>query len=141
MANRQKIIAMTKMAVYDKNDGSADRHTNEFFRHDYIYRKNMWTRLCAGIGGAILLALYWLRLVFIDKVDLLETNLQQQINDSVLFMLALLAVYSLIGTIQGTRQYYLMQKRLERYNALIAYLEHINERAAKRQREAAERSE
>lgn len=135
MYNKQKIITMTKLAIYDKHEGESDRLCNEYFRHDYIYRKNMWTRLCAGMGALIFVGVYWLRVIFIDGADIFAMDLQKYITDSVLFVLAVLAVYTLIGTIQSTRQYYLMQKRLERYWGLLYHLERINERA-KRQTDA-----
>jgi len=119
---------MTKLALYDKHDGPADRAANDYFRHDYIYRKNLGTRLSVGFGGMIILAIYWLRVIFMDGVDVFELHLQTHIFESIVFILALMAVYSLIGTIQGTREYYLIQKRLERYQGMLRYLERVDER-------------
>jgi len=123
MVNKQKIITMTKLAVYDKHEGTADRAAMEYFRHDYIYKKNLGTRISVGIGGFLILAIYWLRVFLIDGADVLQIDLQHYLTESILFLLALLALYSLIGTIQGTREYYLMQKRLDNYNALVRQLE------------------
>ena len=135
MINKNKIITMTKLAVYDKNEGVADRLVNDYFRHDYIYKKNMATRFFTGIGAIILVGLYWLRTFFIDGADLFEMDLMRYIRVSVLFVIAVMSFYSVIGTIQGTRQYYLMQKRLKKYTALMHQLERINERARKRAEE------
>lgn len=140
MTGKLKIITMTKLAVYDKNEGDADRLANEYFRSDYIYRQNMWTRLCVGAGAAILVGLYWLRMLIIDGVDFFAMDLQKPITDSVLFVLAVLAVYTVIGTIHATRRYYLVQKRLEHYQGLLYHLQRINERA-RRQSDAEEVSE
>ena len=123
-----KIILMTKLALYDKHDGTADRAANEYFRHDYIYKKNLGTRLAVGFGGLLLLAIYWLRVVLLDGVDILQIDIRQAITDSLLFLVAILAVYSLIGTIKGTREYYLIQKRLDRYDAIVRQLERIENR-------------
>ena len=123
MINEKKIIIMTKLALYDKHEGPADRAASEYFRHDYIYKKNLGTRLAVGIGGILLLIIYWLQVIFIDGVSLLEMDVRQHLTDSVLFLIALLAFYSLIGTIQGTRQYYVLQKRLDRYYYLTKQLE------------------
>lgn len=123
MVNRQKIITMTKLALYDKHEGAADRATNEYFRHDYIYRKNLGTRISVGIGGTVVLALYWLRIVFVEGIDVFEFDIQHHATDSILFIIAILAVYSVIGTIQGTREYYLVQKRLQQYQGMLRFLE------------------
>lgn len=126
---QQKIITMTQLALYDKHTGTSDRDANDYFRHDYIYRKNLGTRLAVGFGGFIMLALYWARYILIEGVDFFELDFSTHLTDSIFFILAILAAYSLIGTVQGTREYYLVQKRLTRYLALVRQLERINERA------------
>jgi hypothetical protein len=128
---QQKIITMTQLALYDKHEGVADQKANDYFRHDYIYRKNLGTRLAVGFGGFLMLGLYWARDILIGGADLFEIDFTTYMNDSIFFILAILAVYSLIGTIQGTREYYLVQKRITRYHALVRQLERINERAKK----------
>lgn len=128
MVNQKKIITMTKLALYDKHHGATDRAANEYFRHDYIYKKNLGTRLATGLGSFLVLAIYWLRVILLDGVDVLQMDIRQGITDSVLFLVAVLAVYSLIGTIQGTREYYLVQKRLDSYSNNIKLLEKLESR-------------
>jgi len=123
--NKNKIAIMAKMAVYDKRHGEADRAVFAYFRRDYIYRKNMWTRLCVSIGAVFLLAVYWLHQIFIYGVDIQEINIEQSVTQSVLFLLAVMAFYTFIGTIQGTIQYHQVQKRMERYIAMIQRLERL----------------
>lgn len=129
MVNQLKIITMTQLALYDKHEGPADRIANDYFRHDFIYRNNLGTRLAVGLGGILVLVIYWLQALFINEMDLFEINIQQYVTDSIFFILAILAVYSLVGTIQGTRQYYLVQKRLAQYQALVRQLERLEERS------------
>ncbi|MCL2404231.1 MAG: hypothetical protein FWC92_01660 [Defluviitaleaceae bacterium] len=129
MVNQLKIITMTRLALYDKHEGPSDRAANDYFRHDYIYRNNLGTRLAVGLGSIIVLVIYWLQAFFINEMDLFELNLQQYATDSLMFIVAVLAVYSLIGTIQGTRQYYLVQKRLSQYQAIVRQLERLEERS------------
>jgi len=135
MINPQKIVTMTKLALYDKHEGSADRAASEYFRHDYIYKKNLGTRLAVGIGGILILAIYWLRVVVIEEADILELNWQVYLIQSILFLVALLVIYSLFGTIQGTREYFLVQKRLERYNLLVKRLERLEQRQGAHRKE------
>jgi len=121
---------MTKLALYDKHEGAADREANNYFRHDYIYRKNLGTRISVGIAGIIILIIHWLRIIFVEGNDVFEINIQELVFESALFIIALVAVYSLIGTIQGTREYYHVQKRLNRYLGMLRFLENADERAA-----------
>ena len=125
MVNKNRIILMAKLAVYDKRYGEADRAVFSYFRRDYIYRKNMWTRMSVAVASAFLLGLYWLHQIFIYGIDIQELDIQQSVLDSVLFLAAVLAVYTLIGTIQGTHQYHLIQKRMERYLAMLKKLENM----------------
>ena len=125
MVNKNKTILMAKMAVYDKRHGITDRAVFSYFRRDYIYRKNMWTRLCVSVGAAFLLAVYWLHQVFIYGIDIHELDIQQSVTDSVLFLLAVMALYTMIGTIQGTLQYHMVQRRMERYMGMLEKLEQI----------------
>jgi hypothetical protein len=128
---------MSKLALYDKREGDADRAVNGHFRHDYIYRKNLGTRLSVGIGAAFIVIVRWLQVIVTQGLDALMQNLQQNITDAVMFILAVMAVYTVIGTIQSTRQYYLAQKRLQRYYGLLRILDRIEERAARRQQDYA----
>ena len=128
MVNELKIITMTRLALYDKHEGPADRIANDYFRHDYIYRNNFGTRLAVGFGGFIILGFYWLQTFVIGGMDIFALDYVRVATNSVFFLLALLAVYSLVGTIQGTRQYYLVQKRLAQYQAMVRQLERQEER-------------
>jgi len=123
MSNRNRIITMAKMAVYDKRYGSADRAAFSFYRRDYIYRKNMWTRFSVGIGSLFLLAAYWLHEIFIYGADIQELDIYQSVTNSLLFLIAVMAFYTMIGTIQGTIEYYKVQRRMEDYIDMIEYLE------------------
>jgi hypothetical protein len=124
MINQQRIIAMTKLALYEKRDYAADRAANDYFRHDYIYKKNIGTRIAVGIAGLIILAVYWLRVILMDGVDVFQLYISDHLLDSILFMVLLLAVYSFIGTVHSTREYYLMQKRLAAAEQLLLSLNH-----------------
>lgn len=131
MINKTKIVLMARMAIYDKRYGESDRAVFAYFRRDYIYRKNMWTRLCVAVGAVFLLGLYWLHQIFVYGVDIQEMDIQQSVTESVLFLLAMMAFYTLVGTIQGTHQYHVVQKRMERYIATMKRLERIPDEKAK----------
>ncbi|MDR0272231.1 MAG: hypothetical protein LBI27_02815 [Clostridiales bacterium] len=132
MMQQQKIAAMTKLALYDKHEGAADRAANEYFRHDYIYKKNIGTRISVGIGAVVILAIHWLRIIFVEGVGIFDLNIQTIGTETILFIVAVVALYSLIGTIQGTREYYLVQKRLQQYQGTLRFLENLeNKRTEK----------
>ena len=121
--DKNKILTMTKLALYDKHEGYTDRMTNNYYRHDYIYGKNVSTRFAVGFCGLILLMFHWVQIVLIQETDIFDLDFRGIAIDSILFLIALMAVYSVIGTIQGTREYYNVQKRLEKYRELVIKLD------------------
>ena len=139
MNKAKKIIVMTQLALYDKHYGKSDRLVNEYFRHDYIYRKNLGNRLAVGSGAILIMAIYWIRNIFIEGVDVFELYIRQHITDAVLFILAVMAFYTVIGIIQGTREYFLVEQRLKHYEDLVAYLERADEREQNRSGEMVRR--
>ena len=127
MKKAKKIIVMTQLALYDKHHGKSDRLVNEYFRHDYIYRKNLGNRLAVGSGAVVIMAIYWVRNIFIEGVDVFELYIRQHIIDAIIFILAVMAFYTVIGIIQGTREYFLAQQRLKHYEDLVSYLDWVDE--------------
>ncbi|MCL1988195.1 MAG: hypothetical protein FWG64_09540 [Firmicutes bacterium] len=127
MANKERIILMSQMAVYDKRYGDADKAIYSYFRRDYIYRKNMLIRFCVAMGSLFLLGLYWLYQIFVYGIDLQTLDIQQSVTDSVLFLLAIMAFYTCVGTIQGTFQYHQVQKRMDKYLAMTKQLDRISQ--------------
>jgi hypothetical protein len=125
MYDEKKILIMTKLALYDKRHGEQDRKCNEFFRHDYIYKKNMWTRLCSALGAVAILAIYWANKLLVVKVDILEVNFKQEALNAGIFIIAIMAVYTLIGTASAARQYAQVQERLKAYFNMLAALDRI----------------
>lgn len=138
MVDREKIIIMTKLAIYDKNNGPQDRKINEYFRSDYIYRSNMWTRLCAAIGCFIVILFYWLHKVFIDGVDIFTLDFQKTGTDIAFIVAAVLLFYTLIGTVKVTVEYAASQRRLKKYNKLLNQLEQIDKNASQDTEEASD---
>jgi len=127
LINKKRIVLMTKLALYDQKYGSRDRKDNEYFRHDYIYRKNMWTRLCASIGALIILAVYWMYQIFTLKQSFLEIDYKSAGTDAAVFILAVMTLYTIIGTIRETAQYAKGQRRLKNYMRMLYMLDRTRE--------------
>lgn len=125
MIRKEKIILMTKLAVYDKYEGEADRRANEYYRHDYIFKKNIWTRFCAAVGAVILLAFDWLWKIFVKEIDLSLLNYRQELLDAVFFIVAVMILYTLIGTVKATVEYNRSQKRLQKYFYVLNKLDRL----------------
>ena len=118
---------MTKLAVYDRKYGPQDKKNNEYYRHDYIYRKNMWTRLCASIGAVIILIVYWLYQLYALNQNFLDIDYKQAGINAAVFVLAVMAIYTVIGTVRETAQYAKSQRRLKNYMRMLYMLDRIKE--------------
>ena len=126
MIDRSKIILMSRLAVYDQDLGEDDRKKDVYFRHDFIYRRNMWVRFFVALGGLVLVAFDLLYKVQIKKVDLLAFVLDPAFPGYLIrvgvFLVLLLVAYTILGTVIYTAQYEKAQKRLENYDKLIGAL-------------------
>ena len=118
---------MTKLAIYDQQYGPRDKKDNEYYRHDYIYRKNMWTRLCAAIGAVIILVVYWAYQIFALNVNFLDIDYQKAGINAAVFILAVMAAYTLAGTVRETARYAKGQRRLKNYMRMLYMLDRVRE--------------
>ena len=123
LADKEKIIIMTNLAIYDKNHGEADKKANAFFRHDYIYWQNFWTRLHAFLGALIIVGFYIIERLVINQEDLFEIDYSAEGARILLFIVAVLFASSVISSLKATREYSKIQKRIERYLDLTEKLE------------------
>ena len=123
MVDKEKIIIMTNLAIYDKNHGPSDRRANTFFRHDYVYWRNFWARVYALCGSLVLVGFYIVyRLVLLGE-DLFEIDYRAEGIRILFFIVAVMAVVSVVSSLKATREYSAIQKRIEQYLKLSEKLE------------------
>ena len=60
LLNENKIKMMTKMAIYEKNEGKSMLKTAKYFKGDYIAFGVLKTVIATTFAGVILLAMYFL---------------------------------------------------------------------------------
>jgi hypothetical protein len=134
MANysREKIIQMTHLAVYDKNDGEKDKRINGYFLHDFIYKNNMMTRISVITGALILVFFYTLHRIFNQNVDIMTLDYPAEFRQIGLFVLAVAIVYTVISSICAAREYRRSQKRLKDYTKRLNKLGAKPDGAAKK---------
>jgi len=121
--DKEKIRIMSKMAVYDKRDFERDSKAGQYFRHDFIYKRNMQMRFFLGIGCVILLVFYILHLLAIEGADLFAVDFQAEAVRLLFYLLVLMIAYSFIGTIIYTREFLISERRIKAYFALMRKLD------------------
>jgi len=123
MIDERKIIIMTQLAIYDKKYGEADNKANSFFRHDYVYWKNFWNRLFALIGCFIVIGFYAFNRIIVNAEDVFEIDYRAEGTRLLIFIVAVLFICSLISSLKSTREYSIIQKRIDKQLKLIEKLE------------------
>ena len=124
MVDQQEIILMTKLALHEKKYGKEDKNRNEYFKWDYIYINNWYTRLAAGV--AVLIITSWMILtdVYIKEIiPILEMPLSHYLKKYIIFFAVVILVYTGISTLVYNRRYEDTKKRLEKYEKILKELD------------------
>ena len=115
MADKEKIVLLTRLALYDKYMSESDKKTNGYFMHDYIYAKNIRTRFFAFLGAAIVVGFYMINKVLVEKADIFTLDYRKELTGAALFIVIVLAAYTAIGGLRAASAYRASQKRIKAY--------------------------
>ena len=122
MLNEDKIVAMTKLAIYEKRIGQEDFKINQYFKNDYILIKNIWTRVSVTVSCAIIFSCYIMMQIFLFLSGNIEFDIYETAIVCVAIYVGLMIVYSIFSTDIYKRKYLESQKRLEKYNGILSSL-------------------
>ena len=117
--DREKIVLLTRLAVYDKHLSESDRKINNYFLHDYIYSKNIRTRFFAFTGAFILFAYYAMYRILVLNADVFTLDYKKEITEAAVFFAAIIALYTIIGSIRAAVEYRICQKRIKAYMEVL----------------------
>lgn len=134
MYDKKKITIMTKLAVYDKNFAEEDLRADQYFRHDYIYKKNMKNRIFVFIGCIIVILLYVLHRIVYGNFDIYAINYTAELIKIILFFAAMLIAYTVLGTAIYTAEFHKAQERLDKYFKLLDRLDKYTATMEKRKK-------
>ena len=123
MYNKDKVILMTKLAVYDKSRGSSDRKKHSFFRSDYVYRQNMWMRFYLAIGLVCVFVFYVLHRLAFAEFNVYTIDWQAEGLKLAYAVLVVMLAYTVIGTVIYTFDYERAGNRQKRYIELLSRLD------------------
>lgn len=114
---------MTRLALYDKKYGAVDRKKNNYFRWDYIYFRNFWTRLGVFFGCMIIALFYALNKIIVEQVDVFELDLRAEAAKIGFYTIAALVLYTIIGTLVASAEYKKSKERLDAYFMMLKMLD------------------
>lgn len=123
MLNENKIKMMTKMAIYEKNEGKSMLKTAKYFKGDYIAFGILKTVIATTFAGIILLTMYFLCNAegLIQQINNLDyVGLAKKIS---LYYVLMLIVFCVISGIVYYYRYEHIRKGLKRYFSRLNKLE------------------
>lgn len=123
MLNENKVKMMTKMAIYEKNEGRRMLKTARYFKSDYIAFGILKTLITTSIAYIIMLIMYVLYnmesiIKDINKLDYTEVG-----TNLIIGYVAMIAVFSAIAFVVYGKQYDNSRNGLKRYFSRLNKLE------------------
>lgn len=123
MLNENKVKMMTKMAIYEKNEGRRMLKTARYFKSDYIAFGILKTLITTSIAYIIMLIMYVLYnmesiIKDINKIDYTEVG-----SNLIIGYVAMIAVFSAIAFVVYGKQYDNSRNGLKRYFSRLNKLE------------------
>ena len=121
--NENKIKMMTKMAIYEKNEGRKMIKTAKYFKSDYIAFGVLRTLITTTIAFIIMLVMGVL--YNIDKIitDINNLDYSAIVTGIIICYIVMLILFSVIALIVYGRQYDNSRKGLKRYFSRLNKLE------------------
>ena len=132
MLNENKVKMMTKMAIYEKNEGRRMLKTARYFKSDYIAFGILKTLITTSIAYIIMLIMYVLYnmesiIKDINKIDYTEVG-----TNLIIGYVAMIAVFSAIAFVVYGKQYDNSRNGLKRYFSRLNKLERFYNSQKKR---------
>lgn len=125
LIDKDRIILMSKLALYEKRYVKEDRRITSYYREDYIYSKNFVTRLCVTICIIIFAGVNVLNKINNGEnipLDFHELFTSYIVPYSILLAVSLF-IYTLISTVIYGKKYDLSHRRIQYYKDQLKKLD------------------
>ena len=125
MVNQNKIILMTQMARYEKNQKNKDQKILDYFIEDYVYIHNFKTRLGITLITLCFIAFHAIKILIEGIIfptsmwHLIEVYIKPYFWPWLIGII----VYTLISSVVYSRRYQAAHKRFKVYKRTIKNLE------------------
>ena len=131
MVNENKVKLMTKMAMYEKNEGTEDIAVSTYYKKDYLSLRMLISLIWVTFGYAI--ALLILCVAYVD--ELME---HLSMESFILFVAGVVIGYCVLLLLYGVGAYHFYQKkfiearkRVKNFNHLLTRLNKMYEKERK----------
>lgn len=131
MVNQDKIILMTKIALYEKRYKRRDQRVMDYFIEDYVYMRNFITRLGISLITVFFIGLGAFKIIVEEIIfpTSMEHFIDVYIKPYIIPWLVVIIIYTCISTLIYTARYKVVSKRFREYKKLVKELNKYNQDA------------
>lgn len=97
MLNQERIILMTKMASYEKNEGKKNDSIMNYFRVDYVWLQVMKSFVCGTIAFGVVFGMYIFYDFEVFMLDIYKMDLMEFGKSVLMKYLLVIGIYSIIS--------------------------------------------
>ncbi len=125
--NIKKVVLMSQLSLYEKKYGKDDIKKSNYYKSDFVYLKNMWTRGFALVGACILIVLYFINMSSQVGFEGMILYIKDNYMKMVYFLLGVIVFYTCLGSFMYGREYKESKRRVESYSRLLGKINKIIE--------------
>ena len=133
MLNEERIRSMTKLAIYESNEGKKIIPVSHFYRSDYISKSMMKSFVYGTISFGILFGMWMVYQMEIAKKSMFGGSLEALIFQVIVLYLIFMGLYLIITYLYAAITFSRSKKSIKKYQALLKKVEKMNEREGKLQ--------
>ncbi len=122
MLNEERVILMTKMEVYEENEGKRNVQIGNYFRGDYISLHILRSVISGTIAFGILFALYLFYDFEVFMENIYEIDLMDFVRRVLIAYGGMIVIYGLISYMVYSYRYSKAKKSLKKYYANLKKL-------------------
>ena len=122
MLDKNKIILMTALSVYEEKDGKNDLSINNYFRGDYIGFEVLKGALYGTVAFAIVFAMYMLYDLETFMVDFYKMDIVSFAQDVLKRYVIFLAIYMVISYFVALYKFNRSKKHISKYKDALRAL-------------------
>ena len=133
MLNEERIRSMTKLAIYETNEGKKIIPLSHYYKSDYVSKSLMKTFVYGTISFGIMFGMWMIYQMDNAKKSTFGGNLEEFIIQVILLYLIFMILYLLITYIYASITFSKSKKSIKKYLALLKKVEKMHEREGKLQ--------
>ena len=115
MINEKRIIAMTRMASYEANEGKKHMEISQYFRSDYISLNLLKGLISGTLAFVIMAAMMMVYDIDIFMKDIYKTDLVPKCKEIAFAYVVFICIYSVVCYVVATIRYNRARQGLKRY--------------------------